>query len=294
MSFYKFRDYFLLGAGFGAFLCYKFYSFQYKRKDYYNKQNNFEGQRILYNNLSKFNFNNKRPKLLLINSDLPICQIMNSRRLPKDLDIYKISLDLEYRNIWEFYVEIGQYKFALQTLTKEDKYMKPILYKLYANQLFNQKKYLDAAEYYAFSEEKFEHICLKFLKYNNLESLLKYLSLIFHFKIMENKNHNKNSITTINKTKNNFIEKYLLSTWIFELLIIKKDKYKNDEIIPFIRDYTRNNIHGKDYIDKNILYFVLNSYGSFEELIEFAKINQDYELVIFNLINSGKAIEAFP
>ena len=93
MSFYKFRDYFLLGAGFGAFLCYKFYSFQYKGKSYYNKQDNFEGQRILYNNLSKFNFNNKRPKLLLINSDIPICQIMNSRRLPKDLDIYKISFE---------------------------------------------------------------------------------------------------------------------------------------------------------------------------------------------------------
>ena len=93
MSFYKFRDYFLLGAGFGAFLCYKFYSFQYKGKNYYDKLDNFEGQRILYNNLSKFNFNNKRPKLLLINSDIPICQIMNSKRLPKDLDIYKISFE---------------------------------------------------------------------------------------------------------------------------------------------------------------------------------------------------------
>ena len=91
MSFYKYRDYFLLGAGVGAFLCYKFYSFPFRNKN--NNEKNFEGQRILYNNLSKFNFNNKRPKLLLINNDLPICQIMNSRRLPKDLDIYKISLE---------------------------------------------------------------------------------------------------------------------------------------------------------------------------------------------------------
>lgn len=94
MSFYKYRDYFLLGAGVGAFLCYKFYSLPFRTKSYLNNnQDNFEDQRILYNNLSKFNFNNKRPKLLLINSDLPICQIMNSRRLPKDLDIYKISLE---------------------------------------------------------------------------------------------------------------------------------------------------------------------------------------------------------
>ena len=89
MSLYKYRNYFLLGAGVGAFLCYKFNPFLSKNPDSF--QNN-KLERVLYNNLSKFNFNNKRPKLLLINSDLPICQIMNSRMLPKDLDVYKINL----------------------------------------------------------------------------------------------------------------------------------------------------------------------------------------------------------
>ena len=49
MSFYKYRDYFLLGAGVGAFLCYKFYFFFFRNKN--NNEKNFEGQRILYNNL---------------------------------------------------------------------------------------------------------------------------------------------------------------------------------------------------------------------------------------------------
>ena len=98
MSFIKYRDYFLLGAGVGAFLCYKFYSFSSTNKENFNSnEDNFKDQRILYNNLSKFNFNNKRPKLLLINSNLPICQIMNSHYLPKNLDVYKISLE-ENRN----------------------------------------------------------------------------------------------------------------------------------------------------------------------------------------------------
>ena len=89
MSLYKYRNYFLLGAGVGAFLCYKFNPFLSKNPDSF--QNN-KLERVLYNNLSKFNFNNKRPKLLLINSDLPISQIMNSHMLPKDLDVYKINL----------------------------------------------------------------------------------------------------------------------------------------------------------------------------------------------------------
>ena len=213
--------------------------------------------------------------------------VMNEIILYSQNNIYKIPLDMETKYIWEYYVEIGNYKLALENLTKEDKYMKPKLQKFYGNLLFEQKKYLEAAEHYAFSDENFEHICLKFLNINNIQALLKYLSLIFHFKTVK-KSRNKMNVNS----KRYFIEKYLINTWIFELLVIKKEENKKNEIIPFIRDYTRNNTHGKDYIDKNILYFVFNSYGSFEELIEYAKINQDYELVIFNLINCGKAIEA--
>ena len=214
--------------------------------------------------------------------------VMNEIILYSENNIYKITLDLENRFLWEYYIEIGNYKFALQTLTKEDKYMKPILHKLYANLLFDQKNYLDAAEHYAFSDEKFEHVCLKFLSLNNIESLLKYLSLIYYYK-------NKKSIQNRKKREknhDNFIEKYLISTWIFELLIIKKEEYKSDDMVPFIRDYTRNEIHGKDYIDKNILYFVFNCHSKYDELIEFAKINQDYEIVIFTLINRGNSREA--
>ena len=219
--------------------------------------------------------------------------VMNEIIFYSPNNIYKISLDIETKNIWEYYVEIGNFELALQNLKKEDKYMKPILQKLYGNFLFEQKKYLEAAEHYAFSNENFEHICLKFLNINNIDALLKYLSLVFYFK-NKGKNNNRNKIRIINsiKIEKYFIEKYLINTWIFELLIIKKEENKKDEIIPFIRDYTRNDIHGKDYIDKNILYFVLNSYGSLEELIEYTKINQDYELVIFYLINCGREIEA--
>ena len=215
--------------------------------------------------------------------------IMNEIIFYSEDNIYKISLDLESKYLWEYYVEIGNYKYALQTLTKEDKYMKPILHKLYANLLFSQKKYLEAAEHYAFSDEKFENICLKFLCLNNLDSLLRYLSLIFHFKVSQNNQNRKSKKIT---KKNNYVEKYLLNTWIFELLIIKKEEYKKDEIIPFIRGYTRNSVHGKEFIDKNILYFVFNCYGKYDELIDYAIINQDYELVIFTLINIGKPKEA--
>ena len=218
--------------------------------------------------------------------------VMNEIILYSSNYVYKISLDIENKYLWEYYIEIGQFKFALKTLGKNDKYMKPILHKLYANQLFDQKNYLDAAEHYAFSDEKFEHVCLKFLCVVNIDALLKYLSLIFSFKL-QRKNNNKKNNNNINLENDKyFIEKYLINTWIFELLILKKLEKKEDEIIPFIKEYTRNPIHGKDYIDKCILYYVLKCHSKFPEIIEYEKVNQDYEVVILNLISIGKTMEA--
>jgi len=217
-------------------------------------------------------------------------QVMNGIILYSSSNIYKISLDLESRYLWEFYIEIGQYKFSLQALSYEDQYMAPILRKLYADSLFNNKQYNEAAENYAYSDEKFEHVCLRFLKINNIQSLLRYLAIIFYLKFGKN---DKNIINNnLNEKENNFIEKYLLNTWIFEILIILKYKNKNKKIIPFIREYSRSLSHGINYIDKTSLYFLFKYINKSKELIEFAQINQEYDKAILELITHGKAKEA--
>jgi hypothetical protein len=219
---------------------------------------------------------------------------MNGIILYSSSNIYKISLDLESRYLWEFYVEIGQYKFSLQALSYEDQYMAPILRKLYADSLFNQKKYNEAADNYAYSDEKFEHVCLRFLKINNIQSLLRYFAIIFYLKYEKNDKNiiNDNLNEKDKRNKNNFIEKYLLNTWIFEILIILKYKNKNNKIIPFIREYARNLNHGINYIDKESLYILFKYYNKSKELIEFAQINQDYDKAILELITYGKIKEA--
>ena len=220
--------------------------------------------------------------------------VMNEIIFYSPNNIYQISLNSEHKYLWKYYIEIGEYKFALHTLTKEDKYMKPILHKLYANLLFEQKKYDEAVEHYAASDENFEHICLKLMSISSNEYLLKYLALIFHFEL-ERKKGNKNNYERILRkqmTRDCFIEKYLINTWLFELLITKKEKEKKEEVIPFIKDYTRNNTHGYNFINKNILYYVFNNCSKYEELIEYAKINQDHEVVIMTLINNDKIREA--
>ena len=150
------------------------------------------------------------------------------------------------------------------------------------NIYLKRKKYLESATEYAFSDEIFEQVCLKFLSINNSKSLIRYLSLINHFRI-RGKNDSKDK---------NFIEKYLINTWLLELLIGKNENIIKGGITSQIKAFTRDSNHGNDYIDIRLLYFILNVYGRDEELIEFAGIKQDFPTIILSLINHKKFLEA--
>ena len=217
--------------------------------------------------------------------DMYYDQVLNGIILYTATDVYKIPLEQEYRYLWLDYIEIGNYELALKTLTQEDKHMKPKLHKLYGEHLFKEKKYLESATEYAFSDEIFEQVCLKFLNINNNLSLMRYLSLINYFRI-RGKN---DDLTTKDK---NFIEKYLINTWLFELLIGKYENSLKGEIISIIKAFCRDSKHGNDYLDIRLLYYILNVYGRDEELVEFAGIKQDYLTIILSLINHKKFLDA--
>ena len=73
-----------------------------------NNNSNLENNRKLFNDISSFSYSNQRPKLLIINSEIPGNQIINYPFLPNDLEIYyfncnnqKISNSL--LNIMKYY-----------------------------------------------------------------------------------------------------------------------------------------------------------------------------------------------
>ena len=201
-------------------------------------------------------------------------EIQNGIFIYNGIHVYKIGLEHEFKYLWIDYVEVGNYELALKTVTSEDKNIKVKLHKIYAQHLFKEKKYIESAKEYAFSEEKFEEVCLKFLKINNTKALMHYLALVNYFRVI-NKTDNKNK---------KFIIKYLINTWLLELFIGKKEDSKEGELIPNIRAFIRSPKHGNDYVNKTLLYFILKIYGRFEEYIEFGTIKEDYTEVIISLI----------
>ena len=217
--------------------------------------------------------------------DMYYDEVLNSIILYTPNDVYKISLEQEHRYLWLDYIEIGNYELALKTLSSEDKHMKPKLHKLYAEYLFKQKKYLESALEYAFSDEIFEQVCLKFLTINNNKSLIRYLSLINYFRI-----RGKND--TLTSKGKNFIEKYLINTWLLELIIGKYENSLKGGIISYIKAFMRDSKHGNDFVDTRFLYYILNVYGRNEELVEFAGFKQDYSTIILCMLYHKQILEA--
>ena len=213
-------------------------------------------------------------------------------------NIYKIELENELENIYEDYIEKGDYKTALE-LKKDDKYLMPSLHKIYGDYLFDNKKYMQAAIEYAFSNEFFENVCIKFLNMNNITALIRYLILIIRFRIKSSSDKKKdkedNKENQENK-KEQFIEKFLLHTWLLELLIEKLENNTDNELVQEIKEISRCETNGTKYLNSDIIYDFLNLFNKQQELIEFAYLKKNHEIIISSLINRNKiqsALEQF-
>ena len=207
--------------------------------------------------------------------------------------IYKISLENESKYLYEDYIEIGDYNKALE-LVKDDKYLIPKIHKIYGDHLFNNKQYLDAALEYAFSDEIFENVCIKFLNINHISGLIRYFILIIKFRLYRPKEGEDDDKENKNKTINpreQFIDKFLVYTWLLELIIEKNENENNENLTQQIRTISGYEKYGTKFLDSNLLYDLLNIFNKLKELIEFASLKKDNETIITSLITRNKIDE---
>jgi len=201
-------------------------------------------------------------------------------------DIYKLSLENEEKVAWENYVEIGKFDLALNEVAKDDEELRAKIHKIKADNLFREEKYEMAGREYAYSNESFEHICYKFLREGKFSGLISYLEMIKNHKL------NDNNIRSFNNEF--FINKYLVYTWLAELLINRENNQsKNDELnIKKIGEDFKYNKKDR-YINKENIYYLLKLNGKEKEFNEFAITKNDYHSLIENMLSKGKFDEAF-
>ena len=225
----------------------------------------------------------KLPKRYL---DMFFNQFNQTLFLYTEKDIYKLSLENEEKAAWEYYIEIGKFDLALSEVPKDDEELRAKIHKIKADYLFKQEKYELAGKEYAFSNESFEHICYKFLREGKYSGLISYLEMIKNYKL------NDNNIRTYNNEF--FINKYLVYTWLAELLINKENNQSyNDELyLKKIGEEFKYNKKDR-YINKENIYYLLKLNGKEKEFNEFAITKNDYQSLIENLLSKGKYDEAF-
>ena len=193
--------------------------------------------------------------------------------------LYQMSLTNEDDNVWMDYLEIGDYKKALDCCQMLGLPHYKKISKLCGSDLFDKGDYQNAALNYASSDEKLEEVCLKFLLKNEYEGLKTYLQCVDESRL------NEGDIT----------QKHLIATWFVEILLnelnstTQSNQIKNtkNSLIHWMRE--KNN-----FLDKDTIYQLLQHYGRVDEFIEFARIKKDYETIILHYINEKsikKALE---
>ena len=229
---------------------------------------------VIYNKLNK---NIVHFDYLLTNYiDMFYIESSNLLVLPTKTDIFYLKIEDENKYIWENYVEIGNFDLAIKYLPEEEKGLIQKLHRLNAEKYFKEKKYEEAYKEYILSNEPFESVCVKFLNVNQYIPLLHYLIEI------------KNSI----HNEKNDIKKYLIYTWIAEILSElenQSDEKSGINLKSFLEELKKN--QEENYIDKNIYYNYLLINQKNKEFIDYAYVKGDYELVIQNLLNHLNYVE---
>ena len=215
-------------------------------------------------------------------NDVFYVEYNNNIYLYNKKEIWRLSCQDEDKYSWSNYIEIQNYDLAIKSVSNNNNELKAKIYKLKAEKYFEEKKYELAGKEYALSNEKFEHVCYKFLREGKTEGLISYLRMIKEYKL-----NDKN-----NKIINNdlFINKYLVYTWLSTLLI-NEENYGNKELGKFWEEF---NSYQKDkYLNKQSIYRYLKINRKEKELNDFATLKNDHKMIIQNLIFRGKYDEAF-
>lgn len=182
--------------------------------------------------------------------------------------IYQIMIDNEDRDVWKYYIEQKRFEEAVRFCETNNLPSLAKVKAVYADNLFERRKYEQAAANYVHSDRPFEEVALKFM--NQSPSLRIYLEQKLEMI--------PNSMKA---------QRTLVSTWLVEIhLDIINSKYHReaeyDDAIDKLKVFL--SLHKND-LDAMTTYNLLQSHGRIDEWVYFAELKDNIELVILHHIN---------
>ncbi|KAF7067585.1 hypothetical protein CFC21_073456 [Triticum aestivum] len=208
-----------------------------------------------------------------------------------ETSIFQVSTSDEGRDMWQVYLDMKAYAVALSHCLNP--FQRDQVYLVQADAAFAAKEYYIAASFYAKMNYilSFEEISLKFISVGEQDALRTFLLRRLD-----------------NLTKDDKMQITMISTWATELYLDKINRllledgtgtttntvtnsnssaYRSvvDEFRAFLSD-------SKDVLDEATTMILLESYGRVDELVYFAGLKGQYEIVVHHYIQQGEARKA--
>ncbi|WAR03107.1 VPS18-like protein, partial [Mya arenaria] len=127
-------------------------------------------------------------------------------------NVFKYKVTNEARDVWQMYLDRGEFELAKQ-YCKDNPIQRDRVLTKQAEFLFNERRYLEAAEMYAQTENSFEEIALKFIRLDDRDALRRLL----HKKLESLKNQDKTQMT-------------MLVTWLIEIYLNQLGQLKEQQL----------------------------------------------------------------
>ncbi|XAR55456.1 hypothetical protein NMG60_11035527 [Bertholletia excelsa] len=199
--------------------------------------------------------------------------------------IFQVTVNDEGRDMWKVYLNLKEYAAALANC--RDPLQRDQVYLAQAEAAFSSKDFLRAASFYAKINYilSFEEITLKFISSNEQDALRTFLLR----KLDSLAKDDKCQIT-------------MISTWATELYLDKINRLlleddtalenRNSEYYSIIKEFRAFLSDCKDVLDEVTTMKLLESYGRVDELVYFASLKEQYEIVVHHYIQQGEAKKA--
>ncbi|XP_019437036.1 PREDICTED: vacuolar protein sorting-associated protein 18 homolog [Lupinus angustifolius] len=199
--------------------------------------------------------------------------------------IFQVSINDEGRDMWKVYIDMKEYAAALANC--RDPFQRDQVYLVQAEAAFSTKDYFRAASFYAKINYilSFEEVTLKFISAGEQDALRTFLLR----KLDNLEKDDKCQIT-------------MISTWTTELYLDKINRLlleddsasdsSNSEYQSIIKEFRAFLSDSKDELDEATTMKLLESYGRVEELVYFASLKGQYEIVVHHYIQQGEAKKA--
>lgn len=199
--------------------------------------------------------------------------------------IFQVSVNDEGRDMWKVYLDLKVYAEALANC--RDPFQRDQVYLEQAEVAFSAKDFVRAASFYAKINYilSFEEITLKFISIGEQDSLRTFLLRKLD-----------------NLDKDDKCQITMISTWTTELYLDKINRLlleddtttesRSPEYQSIVKEFRAFLSDSKDVLDEATTMKLLESYGRVDELVYFANLKEQYEIVIHHYIQQGEAKKA--